>query len=419
VENGVIVPVETVESTDENGKTAAAVTVDADALIRAAETLKQQGSETKELIIDVQSDQPVVHVSVPAQALAAAGSTLEGAILTVKAGNVHYRLPVDLIDVDELAGQWGVPPETIQWTVTIEKITGEDAEAIAAIVEAEGGQVIGDAYMFRLTATSGDQQLEVSDFGTRYVIRTITLPQTVSDDATVVVVDPETGEMTFVPALFEHEAGSTTVIIKRTGNSIYTVVQRNKTFADIQGHWAQADIERLASKLLVKGVTDDRFEPERPITRAEFTALLVRMLGLVEKDGFPAFRDIRADDWHAGAIAAAAAAGLVTGYTDGTFRPDAPITREELAVLAQRSIDFVGVKRAAATSQALRNFADAAAISDWAQVAVSIAVSEGIMIGVSDDAFAPQAHTTRAQAVVILKRMAVKLELVNESAYRI
>lgn len=419
VENGVIVPAETVESTDENGRTAVIVTVDADALMQAVETLKQQGAEANELIVDVQSDEPVVHVSVPAQALAAAGNTLEGAILTVKAGNVQYRLPADLIDVAGIAEQWGVPPETIQWTVTIEKITGADAEAIAAIVEAEGGKVIGDAYMFRLTAASGDQQLELSDFGTRYVTRTITLPQTVSDNATAVVVDPETGEMTFVPALFEHEAGSTTVVIKRTGNSIYTVVQRNQTFKDVQGHWAQADIERLASKLLVKGVADDRFEPERAVTRAEFTALLVRMLGLVEKDGPPAFRDIRAADWHADAVAAAAAAGLVTGYTDGTFRPDAPITREEAAVLAKRAIDFVGVKRAAGTSEALRNFADAAAIGDWAKSAASVAVSEGIMIGVSDDAFAPQAHTTRAQAAVMLKRLAVKLELMNESASRI
>ena len=414
VENGVVVPVDIVESTDENGRTVASVTVDADALLEAAEALKQQGTEAKELIVDVQSDQPIVNVSVPARALAAVGETLEGAILTVKAGNVQYRLPADLIDVDEIAEQLGVSPENLQLTVSIEKITGSDAEAIAAIVASEGGQVIGDAYAFRLTAVSGDQRLEISDFGTRYVTRTITLPQAVSGGATAVVVDPATGEMTFVPALFERDGASTTVIIKRTGNSIYAVVQLNKTFADIQGHWAQADIERLASKMLVKGVSADRFAPERAVTRAEFAALLVRMLGLTETDGAPAFRDVRGTDWYAGAVATAAAAGLIEGYADGTFRPNAPITREQMAVLAKRAIDFVGAKRAAGASEALRRFADAAAISDWAQNAAAVVVSEGIMNGVSQDVFAPQAHVTRAQAAVMLKRLAIKLELMDE-----
>jgi hypothetical protein len=273
--------------------------------------------------------------------------------------------------------------------------------------------MIGDAYAFRLVAESGDRKIEISDFGKRYVSRTITLPNPVSGDATAVVVDPATGEMTFVPALFERNGQSTVVIIKRTGNSIYAVVQLNKTFADIEGHWAQADIERLASKMLVKGVPDDRFEPEKSVTRAEFAALLVRMLGLVETDGAPAFRDVRDTDWYAGAVAAAAAAGLIEGYEDDTFRPNAPISREELAVLAKRAIDFVGVKRATGDSEALRNFADAPSISDWARSAVAVMVSEGIMIGVGDDVFAPQAHTSRAQAAVMLKRLAVKLALMD------
>src|SRR5690606_14231730 len=96
-----------------------------------------------------------------------------------------------------------------------------------------------------------------------------------------------------------------------------------KTFADLNGHWAKNDVELLASKLIVNGVSEADFAPDDSITRAEFTALMVRALGIkmninVENTKF---QDVTIDSWYASAIEAGVQAGLVDGISDNRFAP--------------------------------------------------------------------------------------------------
>ncbi|MDR6553159.1 polysaccharide lyase family 8 super-sandwich domain-containing protein [Paenibacillus qinlingensis] len=201
----------------------------------------------------------------------------------------------------------------------------------------------------------------------------------------------------------------------RNGNSIYAIAESHKTFSDLVEHWARTDIELLASKQIVHGVTKMNFAPERSMTRAEFVALLIRGLGLPEELKATHFTDITREDWFAGAIGAAVKAGLIDGYVDGTFQPEGTITREQMAVLIVRAMRIVrGTEQAAVTlAQALSRFSDRNAISDWAAAAVDEAVATNILSGVSDTEFEPLAEATRAQATVILKRMLQQLNFIN------
>ncbi|TNJ64358.1 S-layer protein [Paenibacillus hemerocallicola] len=412
-DTGVTISATAVQTTDENGKPAMKVTLDADTVAKALAALKQQGSTAKEIVVEVSSAQPVAILSLPASALA--GGAIDGAVFVIKSGGVTYYLPADLIDIDALASAMGVASGDLVLTVTLEKKTGTEAEAIADEVEKQGGEMIGDAYDFRIIVQAGGKTLALDNFGSRYVERAISLTGNVPGRATAVVIDPATGEMTFVPARFAQADGVTTVVIKRTGNSTYAVVSYGKAFKDTQGHWAEADIGLLASKLLVKGVTDSEFAPDQSITRAEFAALLVRALGLAQQDGRATFNDVRSTDWYASDVATASKAGLIDGYEDGSFRPNQVISREELAVLASRAFDFSSLKSAAGASNALQPFADADKISAWARNAAARAVSEGIMNGIADSAFAPKEQSSRAQAVVMLKRLAIKLGLMDNN----
>ena len=90
--------------------------------------------------------------------------------------------------------------------------------------------------------------------------------------------------------------------MKRNGNSIYAVVSSTKTFDDITKHWAKLDIELLASKLIVNGSTAIHFSPDANITRIEFTALLVRALGLSPDPSAAIFKDTKVEDWFAGVL---------------------------------------------------------------------------------------------------------------------
>lgn len=196
----------------------------------------------------------------------------------------------------------------------------------------------------------------------------------------------------------------------------YAVMAFDKTFADLVGHWSRRDVEIMAARHVARGVTDERFDPNGLVTRAQFAALLVRTLGIAEaKPAAATFKDVAPQDWCYGAVEAAKAAGLVGGYADGTFRPDAPITREELASMVHRALTRSGKKPAVAgrVEELLARFRDANQIGGWARESVAAAVSENILRG-RDGAVAPKANASRAEATVMLKRVLVSLGEISE-----
>lgn len=111
-------------------------------------------------------------------------------------------------------------------------------------------------------------------------------------------------------------------------------------FVDLAGfEWAAESIRRLSDADILRGVAPDRFEPQRTVTRAEFAALLVRCRQL-PATGQANFRDVQPDDWYAPPVAAAVQAGIVKGDPDGAFRPVDPVTREEMAVMVGKALHW-------------------------------------------------------------------------------
>lgn len=172
-------------------------------------------------------------------------------------------------------------------------------------------------------------------------------------------------------------------------------------FTDIVGHWAGLDINEMAEKGIVSGVTKTTFEPDREITRAEFAALITRALKLSAANDDAVFKDVAADSWYAGEVAAAAGAGLISGY-EGYFRPEENITREEMAVVIVKAYLYRG--KAPLTGK-LDRFTDKDSISDWAKDYVDQAVSVGLISGMTTDTFVPQENATRAQVASLIKRL--------------
>lgn len=170
---------------------------------------------------------------------------------------------------------------------------------------------------------------------------------------------------------------------------------------DIGQHWAKESIEKATRSGIAFGYPDGTFRPDRSITRAEFTAMLVRALGLKQIDGdAPALSDWNVlKDWSREGIAAAFQAGIVSGYADGSFRPDAEITRVEMTVMIVRALG--GVSSPGGDT----SFADEAAIPAWARGDVAIARERGIVQGRSGNRFDPLAKATRAESVAMLMKL--------------
>ncbi|MGO4184401.1 S-layer homology domain-containing protein [Paenibacillus sp. TAF43_2] len=170
------------------------------------------------------------------------------------------------------------------------------------------------------------------------------------------------------------------------------------SFKDIAEHWAIASIERAVQLGFVNGYTDGTFKPNAQVTRAEFAAMLVRALDLkADLAADVSFKDAGSiPSWASAFVGTAVKAGIITGYEDNTFRPSKPINRAEIAVMVVRALEWK-VDQAKKSS-----FADRSQIPAWAEPSVAMAAEAGIIKGRGENKFAPSANATRAEAVTLL-----------------
>ncbi len=176
----------------------------------------------------------------------------------------------------------------------------------------------------------------------------------------------------------------------------------NRTFSDIIGNSAQNEIEALASRKIINGKTDDIFAPDMPVTRAEFSALITRALGLVKAENVKNFDDVLADDWFFTPISVCANYGIVKGISDTEFNPNGFITNQETAVMLERAAKICGLENDISQDGArdiLAVFEDYTASSNWAQNALAFCYKNDIF---SDDTdlINPQNNAARGEIAV-------------------
>ncbi|MGE7611529.1 S-layer homology domain-containing protein [Paenibacillus sp. NPDC101420] len=391
-----------------DGVTYDKVSVDANSLTKALQAHAQA-------VLGVQVSTNPIKIELPLQAFAPTDGSRKGSSLLIQNNGYFYNLPSSVIPSAELISSLGVDMKDITITIVISKVDDQLASLINQAVNRKNASLISQALKFEITAEGNGKMIKINNFGTYYVSRGINL-NTVLDPrvSTGVRYDEATGELVFVPTFFTVKGNETVAEMKRNGNSTYTVIHSDVTFNDIKGHWAQSDIELLASKLIVKGETSTRFAPEQQITRAEFAALLVRSLGLDAQGTTVKFKDVKASDWFYGAVAAATDAKIVNGLEDNSFHPLAPISREEMAVMTLRALTYAGYTSSAANpSNVLASYKDKGSIGSWAEASVSELIANQVMNGMTETTFAPKALATRAQAVKILKQSLQSIKFIN------
>ncbi|AEI40445.1 GH32 C-terminal domain-containing protein [Paenibacillus mucilaginosus] len=186
--------------------------------------------------------------------------------------------------------------------------------------------------------------------------------------------------------------------------SKYAVVSYDKSFSDVSdSFWAAGVIKEMAAKHILAGIHDTQFAPNQPVTRAEFTALIVRALGLGAQ-GAVTFTDVAPTSWYAGAVAAAGETGVVTGLSDTRFAPDATLTREEMAVMLVRAYEKQA-KGAQADAAHAKGFADEESVSTWALDAVRKAQALELINGRGGGLFVPQDQVTRAESAQAIAKL--------------
>jgi hypothetical protein len=173
-------------------------------------------------------------------------------------------------------------------------------------------------------------------------------------------------------------------------------------FSDVSSsYWAYAAISNLISLDYITGYPDGSFKPDGAITRAEFVSILTRALKL-QAYSPPAseFSDVSTSDWFYGSVESAVYAGIANGEGDSSFSPGKPVTREEMAVIL---VNALGKQNEAKTSMgAQTGFADDVSISSWARGFVAVATKYGLLKGYPDNSFRPESDATRAEACAMI-----------------
>ncbi|MHA6531096.1 S-layer homology domain-containing protein [Paenibacillus sp. BAC0078] len=196
-----------------------------------------------------------------------------------------------------------------------------------------------------------------------------------------------------------------TVSAPRGHFSRYTVMLGTGTFTDVaQNHWAVKEINYL----LTKGIVDQtgEFNPSDKVTRAQFAAWISRAYGLDGTGLTLPFKDIAAGSSGYNEIAAAYAAGIITGKSAAAFDPEATITRQEIATMLARALTlYNGAKAVTDPGNVNAAFTDGGKIAKWAAAGVALTKSTKLFGGFEDGTFRPAQTATKAEAAALIYRL--------------
>lgn len=286
----------------------------------------------------------------------------------------------------------------------------EAASKLAASVP--GSTVIGTPVSFEASWTTVSKSTYLNIPSNVFIKRSFTVPGTIQPKTAGVLFE-EDGEVTPVASVSTPQTDGTTIVtVSRPGFSTYAAVTKPAAFTDIASSNSAAAIQALANKLIIQGTSATTFSPKSNLTRAEFTALLTRALGL-RTDANVTFSDVKATDWYAADVAAATKAGLILGVGKGKFAPTQNVTRQELVVILDRALKLTGTELKS-PNPSFTTYTDSAKVAAFAKDSLQTLSAAGIIGSDSGSSFNPVAPATRETAAAAIYGLLSKIGLIEQ-----
>ncbi|SKC56520.1 immunoglobulin-like domain-containing protein [Maledivibacter halophilus] len=340
----------------------------------------------------------------------------EQAVIEVKTEYGAYTLPAAQIDMETAANQLGknVKLKDIDVEISIAKLQGDTLNTVEKAAKGNDFTIAASPVDFIVQCSHNKKTIKVSNYSD-YVKRSITIPKDLDIDriTTGVIVEPN-GSVRHVPTKVIKADGKYYAQINSFTDSTYVLIYHPQKFKDVKAHWAQEAINDMGSRMIVGGVGNNRFEPDRSITRAEFVAIMVRGLGLKPGIGTNPFIDVSEDSWYCDYIKTAYGYDIINGYENSRFKPLDFITREEAMAMVTRAMNITGLKGKSQKDEftQLEGYADFAQSAPWAKSSINTCVNQGILSGKSISILAPKDKITRAEVAVIIRRLLQKSGLI-------
>lgn len=340
----------------------------------------------------------------------------QDALLHMETGLATYMLPASQIGIGAAAQRLGADNlKDISVSIAISRTDDKLSSKAENTAQKSGINIMIPAVDFIVLCSFESSSFNVDTFGA-YINRLLPLPDDVEpEDINTGVIVEASGDIYPVPTQLVTINGKKYVKISSMTNSTYTLVSKKVEFTDLKGHWASYEINDMGSRLIINGMGNNRFEPDKYMTRAQFATVIVKALGLAPGMGSCQFTDVKSGEWYKGYIETAVEYGLIYGYGDGTFGPNETITREQAATMIARAMKLVGLSvklDSNSISQMMTLYKDGFDTSRYAGESVAICLYYNLISGRSDNRLAPKEEITRAEVAVMVQRMLVKANLI-------
>jgi len=340
----------------------------------------------------------------------------ESFTLKVTANDVSYIIPSEEIKIAEVAKELGTGDnlESIEIKINIIQPSAEIIAKIAEQAKAQEYEILIPPVSFEVTAvnTLTKEEKSISKFN-NYVQRMFEIPAGVDPNKiTTGIVYNNDGTFSHIPTEVVLIDGKYYAKLNSLTNSTYSVIWNPITVASVENHWSKEAVNDMASRLVI--ADPETFDPADKITRGDFAEYITKALGIyrtgVAAEGL--FTDVKKTDGLADAIKTAVDYGIIKGYTDGTFKPNATITREEAMVMYNRAMSVT--KLVGSDTNRINNYTDYALVSGWAKENVKQVIAAKVFNGVNSTTLAPKATLTTAEAATAVRNLLVQSNLINE-----
>lgn len=340
------------------------------------------------------------------------------AVLEIKTENITYTLPASQINIDNVSEQIGqnVELKDIKVNVTISSPPQDTVKIVEDTADRNNYKVVIKPVEFNITCSSGNKTVEVSKFN-GYVERLVAIPEGIdpSKITTGIVLNSD-GTFSHVPTVITKIDSKYYAKINSLTNSTYSVIWSPKTFKDVENYWAKDAVNDMASRLVISGVGNDMFAPDRDITRAEFSAIIVRALGLMHPGtGKTSFGDVSKNDWYYDAVSIAYEYGIISGYGNGKFGPTDKITHEQAMIMVAKAMKITKLKadfKIGEAEQLIASYGDFKKASSWAKDSIALCVKTGVVPDGSGKIAAPKDYITGAEVAVMVQKLLQKSNLI-------
>jgi hypothetical protein len=359
--------------------------------------------EAKELIVPMQykADEFVVEITSEAFQLLKDNEIS----LAISTENVKLTVPTDIINFLNLSKALRCAEKDIKISLKVKSVSM--AEQDIMLNSAVDKKPITNIFNFQITAADQwGNELEVYDFGDKKVRGEFLYDEQDIGDVedlnklNVYKYNEETKEWEYRKSQLDAERSK--VIFYTSTFSNYAIFEYSPSFVDLENHWAKKNVELMASKNIINGTGFGIFHPEGTITRAEFVALIVRALDL-SGEASHNFIDVPRMGWYNNIVGLALKHGLISEDSTKEFRPNTPITREEMAVIIMKSYSKLTGDSSLSGYSGI-DFGDIKEVSSWALDSVKKASSLGIVKG-SYGNFYPRKTATRAEGATMIYRL--------------